>query len=94
MNGKVIALLLVSLGTGLTEAGAHAEPLHPEAAANPPEFARDTTTWLDMQRAGAHAGKPNPLPGEATARAYERYLKSFEAPIPERFQYQQLRSND
>ncbi len=93
MNGKVFALLL-SLGFGIMSTGVHAAPSPHEATATPPGFAHRTTTWLDMQRAGNHAGKPNPIPGEATARAYERYLKSFEAPIPERFQYQQLRSNN
>ncbi|HEY4665020.1 MAG TPA: DUF3613 domain-containing protein [Comamonas sp.] len=31
------------------------------------------------------ASKPRPIDGEQAARSYERYLKSFEHPIPEKF---------
>ncbi|RYF62499.1 MAG: DUF3613 domain-containing protein, partial [Comamonadaceae bacterium] len=29
--------------------------------------------------------QPRPIPGEVAGRSYQRYLKSFDHPIPERF---------
>lgn len=44
----------------------------------------DTTRMLlGMQRQGTHAGKPLPIPGQEASASYQRYLKSFEHPIPE-----------
>lgn len=41
--------------------------------------------WLELQASGRQAGSLPGQPGEATARAWQRYLESFEYPIPETF---------
>ncbi|MEG0002556.1 MAG: DUF3613 domain-containing protein [Comamonas sp.] len=38
----------------------------------------------DLQRA-APGVRPRPIDGDQASRSYQRYLKSFEYPIPERF---------
>jgi hypothetical protein len=45
-----------------------------------------TAQLLALQRSGAAASPvERPIPGDVAARSYQRYLKSFEHPIPERF---------
>lgn len=45
-----------------------------------------TSQLLALQRSGAAASPvPRPITGDVAARSYQRYLKSFEHPIPERF---------
>jgi hypothetical protein len=45
-----------------------------------------TSQLLALQRSGAAASTvPRPIPGPVAARSYQRYLKSFDHPIPERF---------
>lgn len=63
---------------------APAEPLA-EAIAEP--VGNSTQRLLALQRSGQLASTlPRPLPGEIAQRSRERYLKSFEREIPERFQ--------
>ncbi|WP_225783578.1 DUF3613 domain-containing protein [Xenophilus sp. Marseille-Q4582] len=60
-----------------------AEPMAPAA----PRVGESTQHLLALQRTGQLASPvPRPLPGEIAQRSRERYLKSFEHPIPERFQ--------
>lgn len=42
-----------------------------------------TRQLLGMQRQGTNAGKALPIPGQEASASYQRYLKSFEHPIPE-----------
>ena len=42
-----------------------------------------TRQLLSMQSQGTHAGKHLPIPGQEASASYQRYLKSFEHPIPE-----------
>ena len=42
-----------------------------------------THQLLSMQAQGTHAGKHLPIPGPEASASYQRYLKSFEHPIPE-----------
>lgn len=45
-----------------------------------------TRSLLEKQRAGSLASEaPHPIAGEVAQRSYERYLRSFERPIPESF---------
>ncbi|AMJ57133.1 MULTISPECIES: DUF3613 domain-containing protein [Stenotrophomonas] len=47
----------------------------------------DTTrALLRMQADGSHAGNALPMLGEAASRSYQRYLNSFDHPIPEYFE--------
>ncbi|MCK9531506.1 MAG: DUF3613 domain-containing protein [Gammaproteobacteria bacterium] len=83
MNRPTLALLACLLPL----AGAHAAPAANEPApTRADERGADTAAWLEIQRTGNYAGKPSPMPGDATSRAYQRYLQSFEAPIPEHFE--------
>lgn len=59
------------------------EPVVPKHA----EVGSATRQLLALQRSGAAASAvPRPLPGDVAQRNRERYLKSFEYPIPEHFQ--------
>lgn len=42
-----------------------------------------TRQLLRMQAQGTHAGKRLGIPGQEASASYQRYLKSFEHPIPE-----------
>ncbi len=46
----------------------------------------DTRAWLELQRSGA-ASSPEvqPVPGEVADKVYQRYLNSFDQPVPPRF---------
>lgn len=45
-----------------------------------------TNTWLELQRSGNQASPHSqPISGPVMQRSYERYLKSFERPIPDKF---------
>ncbi|MEA5666454.1 DUF3613 domain-containing protein [Stenotrophomonas sp. MH1] len=45
-----------------------------------------TRALLRLQADGGSAGKPLPMLGEAASRSYQRYLTSFDHPIPEYFE--------
>ena len=44
-----------------------------------------TKTWLQLQASGSQAAPSPQQTGDAASRIYQRYLKSFEQPIPESF---------
>lgn len=48
-------------------------------------FAHRTRSWLDIQRAGVQAAPLPQMSGPVAGRVYQRYLESFEHPIPEYF---------
>jgi len=52
----------------------------------PPAVGTDTRAWLELQRSGA-ASTPQvqPVPGEVADKVYQRYLNSFDQPIPAEF---------
>ncbi|MET3653652.1 DUF3613 domain-containing protein [Dyella japonica] len=75
-----------------TAVAEHASP--PLAPSPMPSVATDNATMqtqvgdvtrqlLTMQSQGTHAGKHLPIPGQEASASYQRYLKSFEHPIPE-----------
>lgn len=41
--------------------------------------------WLELQASGRQAAPGPGQPGEAATRVWQRYLESFEHPIPETF---------
>jgi len=50
-------------------------------------FGSQTRYWLATQTSGASSvTDPRPMPGEVASLVYERYLKSFTHPIPERYE--------
>ncbi|MDT0496768.1 DUF3613 domain-containing protein [Algiphilus sp. W345] len=54
--------------------------------AETPAIGVETKAWLDLQTSNdAAIGAPEPLAGEVASRVYQRYLDSFEYPIPETF---------
>lgn len=62
---------------------ASAEEFEPEYG--PLQVGDATQDLLAWQRSGVIASStPRPIPGAIAYRSYERYLKSFEYPIPER----------
>jgi hypothetical protein len=85
------SLLLMAAALWLSQA--HAQTPAPPGAAVPatapaaPLRVGDATySLLEKQRAGTLASDtPRPIAGEVAQRSYERYLRSFERPIPESF---------
>ncbi|HEY0973474.1 MAG TPA: DUF3613 domain-containing protein [Solimonas sp.] len=79
---RVFASVAAALGAGLLMTSA---PL----SANPgeqPSFGADTRAWVELQRSGAAASpEVQPVPGEVADKVYQRYLKSFDQPIPAEF---------
>jgi hypothetical protein len=62
-----------------------AEPEAEEFESPPPLLMGDATqSLLAWQRSGEIASRtPRPIAGSVASRSYERYIKSFEHPIPE-----------
>jgi hypothetical protein len=95
----LLAALVLMAGQARAEEAEAAAPLveqdsHPmeyveehtdEDIALPPLRVGDATdTLLALQRSGEFASAtPRPIAGPVAHRSYERYLKSFEHPIPE-----------
>lgn len=50
------------------------------------ELGDSTRALLRMQAEGSHAGRALPMLGETASRSYQRYINSFEHPIPEFFE--------
>ncbi len=65
------------------------EPPPPPAAAGAPaqhsSIGDTTRALLRLQAGGTQAGNALPMLGEAGSRSYQRYLDSFEHPVPEYF---------
>jgi hypothetical protein len=72
---------------------AHAdEPAPEKATAATREL--PTESWLELQRSGQAASpQAQPLSGPAMERVHQRYLKSFEHPLPPYFVHDQPLSN-
>lgn len=47
----------------------------------------EVRAWTDLQKSGA-ASTPTaqPMPGEIADKVYDRYLKTFDTPIPQTFE--------
>ena len=91
-----VAALLLSLASGpamwlavgqdarAADAEAPSPPAHAAPAA-PARVGDATAGLLALQREGRAASTvPRPIAGEVATRSHQRYLKSFEHPIPER----------
>ncbi len=60
-----------------------------------PKVGPDTRAWTELQRSGAAAAPDvQPLPGEVADKVYQRYLKSYERPIPSEFGRERFVSGD
>jgi hypothetical protein len=67
----------------------------PLAAPADPKPGTDTRAWTDLQKSGKAASRqPRPVPGEVADKTYERYVKSFERPIPETYVRENISSGD
>lgn len=73
---------------GAGSASPPAEAVHGgEQASSDSAWGEGARSLLALQRSGqAASAVARPVPGEVSRRARERYLKSFEHAIPERFQ--------
>jgi hypothetical protein len=48
-----------------------------------------TQKWLELQRSGVSASpQPQPISGEVMDKVHQRYVKSFEKPIPELYKHE------
>ena len=51
--------------------------------------ASPTQQWLELQRSGRYASpQSQPISGEVMDKVHQRYLKSFEKPIPESYEHE------
>jgi hypothetical protein len=71
-------LVLLPLSTPLSAATDNSQSQSPQPGA-------ETRAWLQLQTSGAQAGPSPRQPGAAASRTYQRYLKSFEQPIPQHY---------
>ena len=73
-----------------SDAAPVASPAPAEPAAAPvvsQGFGSQTRLWLATQTDGTYAvTDERPMPGEVATMVYQRYLKSFTHPIPERYE--------
>lgn len=94
----IVSVLAGFGASGLAQSSAPGNvSIQPEPSSTPlaPETATDLTeiqvgdatqSLMYWQRAATIASRtPRPIPGPIAHRSYERYLKSFEHPIPEHF---------
>lgn len=98
-----VLFLMASVAVAQTDAkAATAEPPRQEAeVAEPEEFDPPTLRVGDAtqslfawQRSGEIASPtPRPIAGSVASRSYERYIKSFDHPIPERLGSTVTKSN-
>ena len=81
-------LLLAAMTAHADEPAPPPEPTVPAARELP------TERWLELQRSGQAASpQGQALSGPAMERVHQRYLKSFEHPIPPYFEHDQPLSN-
>jgi len=73
-------------GPGATRPADRTHGRHPFAPAPRAQIGDATRALLRLQADGGSAGKPLPMLGEAASRSYQRYLTSFDHPIPEYFE--------
>lgn len=58
----------------------------PLAAMADPKPGTETRAWIDLQKSGkSSATDSRPMPGEVAGKVYDRYVKSFDHPIPETY---------
>ena len=57
------------------------------SAADPKPIGQDTQKWIDLQKSSEQASPDErPLSGDVAKRTYQRYLRSFEADVPQEFE--------
>jgi hypothetical protein len=86
----VLVLVFLSTPARGGPAQAEAEPEERGIAAATIPFGTRTREWLVLQQQGGPERHARPLPPEAESHSFERYLKSFTHPIPERFDLDRL----
>lgn len=84
---RKLPIIILALAAPLL---AQAQDAAPAAPAQPGD---ETRAWLQLQASGA-ASVPEaaPMSGEVADRVYQRYLKSFDHPIPAQFQRESFAS--
>jgi len=91
MNRNLLKIVLVCcvLSTASTVSAANTTAGESGSGGNGPayEAGSQTRQWLDMQREGTQASQQaQTLPGPVMDQVYQRYIKSFGHPIPERYE--------
>jgi hypothetical protein len=74
---KRIGMLVLCMACGALQ--------HTTRAQSASEIGHATQAWLTLQASNAAAAPAQPMPGAQAGAAYERYLKSFDTPIPARY---------
>lgn len=76
---RALCLILTPLLLGTAGCAHHGEP-------DDEHVGLQTERWLELQREGTAAGPLRGMPVDAARRAQDRYLESFERPIPDHFE--------
>lgn len=78
-----LCMLLPMSPAAQAQAQAQTQAQNPTVANS--EVGHSTRAWLALQRSNAQAAPAQPMLGAEAGRAYQRYLKSFDTPIPATF---------
>lgn len=78
-----IALPMLFAATSIANAAEMQTGAAPTAAS---EAAAETRAWLELQRSGRAGAPARSTSGAVASRAYQRYLDSFEHPLPAFFE--------
>jgi hypothetical protein len=79
---KRIPLTMLAAVLGMAQAAAFAQGAKPPAAS---EIGHSAQAWLTLQASNSAAAPAQPMLGVEASAAYDRYMRSFETPIPARF---------
>ena len=96
MMAMALTLPLAVLAQTPAPADSSASSSTPAPASAPADqgFGSQTRLWLATQTSGANSvTESRPMPGEVATLVYQRYLKSFTYPIPERYSSESFQSS-
>ncbi len=85
---KQIILLILTVWLGMSHALAKDTTEISSPSIESSELS-PTQQWLELQRSGKSASSNSqPMSGEAMEKVHQRYIKSFEKPIPEFYEHE------
>lgn len=81
----LVAVAMMAAMSPAAQAQAQAETQVEAAKVSNTEIGHSTHAWLELQRSNAAAAPAQPMLGAEAGYAWQRYMKSFETPIPASF---------
>ncbi|WP_321815774.1 MULTISPECIES: DUF3613 domain-containing protein [unclassified Paraburkholderia] len=80
-----VAVAMMAAMSPAAQAQAQADTPVEAAKVSNTEIGHSTHAWLELQRSNAAAAPAQPMLGAEAGYAWQRYMKSFETPIPASF---------